>query len=167
MSILHYMILFVLLQPGVLLTLPAVGRRVFMSGKTSVIAVLVHALVFMLVVYILKRTGYAEGFKCENAAHQYILDTYIKTKADLDKYINSKQPTLQIGKTRTGLDTVNIVPGIHSQLDALCKKFNPIPANEARCKTAYKNSKKTGATAFYIATGDVISKYHNDVCDTK
>lgn len=42
-------LLFVLLSPGLLLTLPAVGKSVFMSGKTSTIAILVHALVFYLV----------------------------------------------------------------------------------------------------------------------
>jgi hypothetical protein len=39
-------LLFVLLSPGVLLTLPPVGSKIFMSGKTSLIAVLVHAVVF-------------------------------------------------------------------------------------------------------------------------
>jgi hypothetical protein len=39
-------LLFVLLSPGVLLTLPPIGGKIFMSGKTSVIAVLVHAVVF-------------------------------------------------------------------------------------------------------------------------
>ena len=40
-------LLFVLLSPGVLLTLPPVGSQIFMSGKTSLIAVLVHAVVFV------------------------------------------------------------------------------------------------------------------------
>ncbi len=39
-------LLFVLLSPGVLLTLPPVGGKIFMSGKTSLIAVAVHAVVF-------------------------------------------------------------------------------------------------------------------------
>jgi hypothetical protein len=39
-------VLFVLLSPGMLLTLPPVGKQIFMSGKTSLIAVLVHAVVF-------------------------------------------------------------------------------------------------------------------------
>jgi len=39
-------VLFVLLSPGVLLTIPPVGRSILMSGKTSLIAVLVHAVVF-------------------------------------------------------------------------------------------------------------------------
>lgn len=41
-------VLFVLLSPGVLLTLPPVGPKIFMSGKTSLLAVLVHAVVFYI-----------------------------------------------------------------------------------------------------------------------
>ena len=48
-------ILFVLLSPGVLLTLPPLSRGVFMSGQTSFAAVLVHAVVFVIVYYYLKR----------------------------------------------------------------------------------------------------------------
>jgi hypothetical protein len=39
-------LLFILLSPGVLLTLPPIGGKIFMSGKTSLTAVLVHAVVF-------------------------------------------------------------------------------------------------------------------------
>ena len=39
-------VLFILLSPGLLLTLPPVGKKVFMSCQTSVAAILVHALVF-------------------------------------------------------------------------------------------------------------------------
>lgn len=56
------MLLFVALQPGVLLTLPAVGRSVFMSGKMSVQAVFVHALIFALAVHFFRRGRYFEGF---------------------------------------------------------------------------------------------------------
>ncbi len=41
-------VLFVLLSPGILLTLPPIGGKIFMSGKTSLIAVLVHAVVFYI-----------------------------------------------------------------------------------------------------------------------
>jgi hypothetical protein len=41
-------LLFIALSPGVLLTLPPVGNKIFMSGKTSLIAVLVHAVVFFV-----------------------------------------------------------------------------------------------------------------------
>jgi len=39
-------VLFILLTPGLLLTLPPVGKKIFMSGKTSMTAILVHAVVF-------------------------------------------------------------------------------------------------------------------------
>ena len=39
-------VLFILLSPGLLLTLPPVGKKIFMSCQTSVAAILVHALVF-------------------------------------------------------------------------------------------------------------------------
>lgn len=52
--------LFVLLSPGLLLTLPPVGKKMFMSGQTSVQSVLVHALVFGGLLYVLK--GYVEPF---------------------------------------------------------------------------------------------------------
>ena len=48
-------ILFFLLSPGVLLTLPPIGGRVFFSGKTSVLAAAVHAIVFVIVVCLLKK----------------------------------------------------------------------------------------------------------------
>jgi hypothetical protein len=38
-------ILFILLSPGLLLTLPP-GKKIFMSGQTSVTAILVHTVVF-------------------------------------------------------------------------------------------------------------------------
>lgn len=41
-------VLFILLSPGLLLTLPPVGKKVFMSCQTSVAAVFVHAVVFYL-----------------------------------------------------------------------------------------------------------------------
>jgi len=44
-------VLFILLSPGLLLTLPPVGKKVFMSCQTSVVAVFVHALVFGIVLY--------------------------------------------------------------------------------------------------------------------
>ena len=43
-------LLFVLLSPGVLLTLPPIAGKVFMSGKTSLIAVLVHAVVLSVLI---------------------------------------------------------------------------------------------------------------------
>jgi len=55
--------LFFVLSPGILLTLPAGSKGLFMSCQTSVPAAIVHALVFVLVVHVLKRhCGLMEGF---------------------------------------------------------------------------------------------------------
>lgn len=58
-------LLFILLSPGILLTLPPVGASVFMSGKTSLTAVLVHAVLFFLLLKFWKRLPFLnriEGF---------------------------------------------------------------------------------------------------------
>jgi hypothetical protein len=49
-------ILFVLLSPGVLLTIPPLSRGLLMSGQTSTTAVIVHAVVFALVYSFLRST---------------------------------------------------------------------------------------------------------------
>ncbi len=42
-------IIFFLLSPGVLLTIPPGSNGLFMSGQTSILAAAVHALVFVVV----------------------------------------------------------------------------------------------------------------------
>jgi hypothetical protein len=49
-----YGLLFLLLSPGVLLTIPAMSRGLFMSGQTSLIAAAVHAVVFLIVAGLLR-----------------------------------------------------------------------------------------------------------------
>ena len=61
-------LLFVVLSPGVLLTLPPKGRGVFMTGQTSLIAVAVHAVVFALAFNYLRGSGMFEGFLAETPA---------------------------------------------------------------------------------------------------
>ena len=64
-------VLFIVLSPGVLLTLPPGRRGIFMSGQTSLIAVLVHAVVFYLALCYLKpiaRRIFGEGFEDKAAA---------------------------------------------------------------------------------------------------
>lgn len=55
-------LLFIILSPGVLLTLPPIGGKIWMTGKTSMTAVLVHAVVFGLAVHLLKTYYSMEGF---------------------------------------------------------------------------------------------------------
>ncbi len=62
MKLLCLAILFFLLSPGVLLTLPPVGKKIFMSGQTSVMAAAVHAIVFVLIVAWCEKSGVIEGF---------------------------------------------------------------------------------------------------------
>jgi hypothetical protein len=54
-------ILFILLSPGVLLTIPPVGKKIFMSQQTSPSAVLVHALIFSGILYAIKMYSMPQG----------------------------------------------------------------------------------------------------------
>jgi len=68
-------LLFVLLSPGVLLTIPSVGKRaLWMSGKTSTAAVLVHAVLFAVVSFFVWRYFNTSGFQ--------VSPTDIKNKYD-------------------------------------------------------------------------------------
>lgn len=42
------LLLFIILSPGMLLTLPPVGKGVWMTCKTSLLSVLVHAVIFAI-----------------------------------------------------------------------------------------------------------------------
>jgi hypothetical protein len=53
-DILVPLVLFVLLAPGVLLTLPPGSKGIFMSGQTSGTAVIVHTIVFAIVFAMLR-----------------------------------------------------------------------------------------------------------------
>lgn len=47
--------LFILLSPGFLVTLPPGSKGVLMSGQTSISAVLVHAVVFFVALWLVKK----------------------------------------------------------------------------------------------------------------
>lgn len=64
-------VLFILLSPGLLLTIPPVGKKFFMSCQTSVAAVLVHALIFAVAIYYidyLPILNNLDGFQGMNSA---------------------------------------------------------------------------------------------------
>jgi len=68
-------LLFVILSPGLLLTIPAVGKKMFMSGKTSIQSILVHALIFFVILYaIIYYYNYSEGFALTSMRRFYLLD---------------------------------------------------------------------------------------------
>ncbi len=59
-------VLFFVLSPGVLLTLPPIGKKWWMTGQTSMAAAAVHAVVFAVVAYLLSQYGMIENFENEN-----------------------------------------------------------------------------------------------------
>uniref|UniRef100_A0A6C0JXC8 Uncharacterized protein n=1 Tax=viral metagenome TaxID=1070528 RepID=A0A6C0JXC8_9ZZZZ len=60
-------LLFILLSPGFLLTLPPVGDKIFMSYKTSLFSILVHSLVFAVALLFLNKIeGFATARKSKN-----------------------------------------------------------------------------------------------------
>ena len=75
--------LFAALSPGLLLTLPPVGNKVFMSGKTSVPAVFAHAVVFAIALYFLKPVleGFAKQEKFQNKKEGFL--TFEQNKENL------------------------------------------------------------------------------------
>ena len=61
-------VLFILLSPGVLVTIPPVGKNLFMSYQTCPSAVLFHAVIFTICVYAIQKYVYkinteSEGFQ--------------------------------------------------------------------------------------------------------
>ncbi len=69
-------VLFFLLSPGVLLTLPPVGKKIWMSGQTSMTSVVVHAVVFAIVCYLIQ--------KYSNIMENFIVPTGGSCKEDKD-----------------------------------------------------------------------------------
>jgi phosphotransferase system glucose/maltose/N-acetylglucosamine-specific IIC component len=61
MNILVPVILFIILSPGLLLTIPPLSNGLLKSGQTSVPSVLVHAVVFALIYHVL-RTKFAQYY---------------------------------------------------------------------------------------------------------
>ena len=49
-------ILFILLSPGMMITLPAGSKGLFMSGQTNISAIFTHALIFAIVFALLRKT---------------------------------------------------------------------------------------------------------------
>jgi hypothetical protein len=61
-------ILFFLLSPGILLTIPPVGKKIWMSGQTSITASLVHAIVFVGILYLVESQEWiSEDFASKRA----------------------------------------------------------------------------------------------------
>ncbi len=73
-------LLFLLLSPGMLLTLPPVGKKVFASCKTSVAAVLVHAVVFGLLLAYRKSIPGLRSVEPFQTDAEVVADTEVSTE---------------------------------------------------------------------------------------
>ncbi len=170
MSILHYMILFVLLSPGLLLTLPPVGRRVFMSGKTSTVAVLVHAVVFIVALYLMKRYHMSEGFKCEAGVLADIIDNQVKSDTELYEVVEYDVIKSKVNGSKTnallsGVKKANMVAPLRSKLETACKRLAGDKADKCIARVLDKKPflKKKSTTKTYN-TPSAIYELPNDQC---
>ena len=124
-------ILFILLSPGFLLTIPAISGRYFRTNKTSPTAVIVHGIIFGLIVYLVRKyysANFFEGFKTplpiENEVNNAIknVEPYLKKlKAD----INNKKGNV---KERKEMET------IYSPVKQLLNSIKILANNELQSK---------------------------------
>ncbi len=119
MKYVTFAILFFLLSPGVLLTLPPVGKKIWMSGQTSLVASVVHAIVFVGIVYLLSQYGFIEGFDCGFSPNPYPNDNRCKNKAcDTSQYeYNVIDAKAKVGDTAStkNLSTIKNGPKIDTK----------------------------------------------------
>ena len=67
-------ILFILLSPGLLLTLPPVGKSFWMTMKTSIPAIFLHAFIFGVLLYFKKYLPIVGSYEGFNDASGAVLD---------------------------------------------------------------------------------------------
>lgn len=103
-------LLFVVLSPGVLLTIPPVGKKIFMSGKTSVIAILVHAAIFGVLMWFL--CPMKEGFQLNSPERANMLTKRIEFKrnviAETTKEVD--ELTDELNKAKMPTTTLSSIP---------------------------------------------------------
>ena len=107
-------VLFIVLSPGVLLTLPPGRRGVFMSGQTSVLAVLVHAVVFYLaLVYVkpvvarfLLQESFQDVAESEAASKAAIEEEKKKIAAEQEKQRQALEEEKEKNKFETAKEVV-------------------------------------------------------------
>lgn len=105
-------ILFILLSPGVLLTIPPVGKTVFMSRQTSPSAVLVHALLFSGILYAIKTYYMPSSVVTNNEeSKEGFVETFWKSNANLR---NMMMFVIVFITMAFSVFIANAVPGIES-----------------------------------------------------
>ena len=134
-------LLFVLLSPGLIVTLPPVGTKIFFSGKTSVTAVLVHAAIFAVALHCIWKMQ--EGFQvpptytgCTTAANN---DSLCESNQYCNRNGNNGQcmPKKAIGQPCVNSNECAQVqvrdrynPGMYVTRNGICRQ---IPNNIMKC----------------------------------
>jgi hypothetical protein len=137
-------LLFIALSPGLLLTIPAVGKKVFMSGKTSIAAILVHAVLF------------------------YLLLTYHKSIPILNM-IEGFQTTKK-GQGEVCSTTSNCIAGLECRIPApgqtqrKCSPMAKLCAITSDCPTGHRCLSGTRGPACYVPNNLRGSCSTNDAC---
>jgi len=93
-------ILFVLLSPGLLLTIPPVGKSFIASGKTSIQSVIVHALIFGVIVYFKSSIPFLkseEGFQTQRNVYELfrVFRSYAEERGSIELKLGKAQQDLQ------------------------------------------------------------------------
>ena len=146
MSVFFLMILFVILSPGMFLSIPPVGSRWWMTGKMSLRAVFVHAVVFAIILWLAGRSGAegVEGFKpnVTDSSVNWML-TAIKEAKSLDndkiqailKRIAVEESTLTYDKVRKatlpGLNTKEDIQNLENAIKVV-KSIPPSKVEDAK-----------------------------------
>ncbi len=61
-------ILFIILSPGIFLTIPPIGKKWWMTGQTSIKSALLHAVIFGLILFLLNYYDIIEGFQKKDSS---------------------------------------------------------------------------------------------------
>lgn len=88
-------LLFILLSPGILLTIPPVGSKVFASRKTSLIAVLVHALFFFILLCFRKRIPFLNRFEGFSSMNEEEVALAAQRKLEAEKQFLEEEAEIQ------------------------------------------------------------------------
>lgn len=76
-------ILFILLSPGLIITLPLYTKNGFLSYRTNTIAVFIHAIVFMILLILINRFSLFNGIEGFQLTRESLLNT---DSAELENY---------------------------------------------------------------------------------
>ena len=84
-------VLFIILSPGMVLTLPPVGKKIFFSGLTSKTSVVVHAFVFVVLAHLAWRAMHPINTKEVVEGFYFEEDLLAKAKSAAINAANEKK----------------------------------------------------------------------------